>query len=97
MSQLKTEIPAYIGFGVYTVLGAILRYFITFPCGSEFESIHISIGQAAIIFIIIGIGWGLHSFVRPNKMRPRVGHGVVTGLGAGFGGMTVYALLNPCV
>ena len=97
MNRVKEHIPADFSLGVYAVVGAILRYFITFPCGSEFENTHIQVGYYAIIFIIIGIGFGLYSFIFPNRNKNRVAHGIVTGLGVGFGGMTVYVLLNPCI
>ena len=97
MNRMKEHIDAYTSLGVYTIVGAITRYYITYPCGSFFEDVHIFASQFAIIFILIGISFGLYSFFFPKKPLTRVGHGVVTGLGMGFGGMTVYVLLNPCV
>ena len=97
MNGVREHIPAYLMLGVYTIVGVITRYYITYPCGSFFEDIHVQTGQFAIIFILVGIGSGLYSFFFPKKPLTRVGQGIVTGLGVGFGGMTVYVLLNPCV
>jgi hypothetical protein len=94
---MKEHIPAYTSLGVYTIVGVALRYFITLPCGSGFENFHVQVNHYAIIFIMIGIGFGLYSFILPNKKPSRIAHGVITGLGVGFGGMTAVILaLNPC-
>lgn len=96
MNQIKEHIPAYIGLGVYTVVGAVIRYFMSLPC--DWYALHVGMGYYAIIYLAIGIGWGLYVFIFPNAKKPRIGHGVVTGLGVGFGGMTIAILaLNPCV
>jgi hypothetical protein len=98
MNRIKEHLPAYTSLGVYAIVGAVLRYFITLPCGSRFEDIHAQIGYYAIIFIIIGIGFGLYAFILPNRKRSRVAQGVVTGLGVGFSGMTAVILaINPCI
>jgi len=95
MNQIKEHIPAYIGLGVYTVVGALIRYFMSLPC--DWYAFHIVMGYYAVPYLVIGIGWGLYSFILPNTKKPRIGQGVVTGLGVGFGGMTIAILvLNPC-
>jgi hypothetical protein len=96
LNQVR-EIDVYTSFGVYTVVGIITRCFMTLPCGSAFESIHVFTSQFAVIFIFIGIGWGLYAFILPRGERPRVGQGIVTGLGVGFSGTTaIFLLFPPC-
>ena len=97
MNGVREHIPAYLMLGVYTIVGVITRYYITYPCGSFFEDIHVSVSQIAIFFIAIGIGFGLYSFFCPKKPLTRVGQGIVTGLAVGFSGTTaVFLISNPC-
>lgn len=97
MIQVKEHIPAYTSFGVYLIVGAIMRYYMVLPCGEFFEDVHVFASNFSIIFIFIGIGWGLFAFILPKIDRPRVGQGVITGLGVGFSGMTaVFLLFPPC-
>lgn len=78
----------------YAVIGAFLRYYITFPSDPNWNGTHILFGVASIPYIAIGIGWGLHSLIYPNpaKRSRRYGQAVVVGLSIGFGGMTILIL-----
>jgi len=98
MSPDKENVASYMSLVIYAIVGATLRYFITLPCDSGFQSVHVAIGLGAIPYIMIGIGFGLFSFIFPDKKISKIGRGVVTGLSVGFGGMTVYILAtNPCM
>jgi hypothetical protein len=100
MNLVKEHISAYTGLGFYTVLGAIIRYLVTYPCDSSFESI---VKPYAIGFILIGIVFGVGSFIFRNK-KPSGnkqilfdwGRGIITGFGLGWGGMTVWIFVFPC-
>jgi len=63
--------------------------YVNLECNSKFKDIHDYVINFAIIFILIGIGSGLYPFILPNRNKNRIGQGIVTGLGVGFGGMTV--------
>ncbi|MCE9653053.1 MAG: hypothetical protein K8Q89_08385 [Nitrosarchaeum sp.] len=98
MNRKSENIPAYLSLSIYTIVGAVLRYFIIPFCVHGLENLTVALGYATIPFIIIGIGFGLYSFLFPNRKRTRIAIGVVTGLSVGFGGMTVYALAsNSCI
>jgi len=94
MNIQNENIPSYLSLSIYTIVGAVLRYFIIPFCVQGLEHVTLTIGYAAIPFIIIGIGFGLYSFFFPNRKRTRIAIGVVTGLSVGFGGMTIYALAS---
>jgi|SRR3989338_6189866 len=98
MNQVREHSPAYVMLGIYAIVGAITRYFITYPCGSFFDDIHVFTSYFAIAYIAVGIGYGLYGFIRPNRNHNRIAHGMVTGLAVGFGGTTaVFLVSNPCV
>jgi hypothetical protein len=98
MNQTNQNFWAYASLVIYIIVGAILRYFIIPYCNPELHVTNTGFGYYAIPYILIGIGFGLFSFIFPNRQRTRIAIGVVTGLSVGFGGMTVYALaFNPCI
>ena len=102
MNQVKENISAYTGLGVYIFVGVVLRYFITFPRSSAFQNSLVI--YLSVAFIIIGICFGLFSFIFRNRElfgRRKIlfdgGRGVITGFGVGWGGVTAWILAyNPC-
>lgn len=104
MNRDKEKIAAYLGLVVYATLGTIIRYFTTFPCGSDFNSIHVIVKPWAIAFIMIGIGFGLISFIYRNKQLSGYwkslfdsARGAITGFSIGWGGVSIILLiLNLC-
>ena len=100
----KEKSVAYLGLLVYITLGILVRYFTTIPCGSAFEPIHNIVKPWAIIFIVIGIVFGLISFIYRNKTLTGrlknlkdVAQGAVTGFSIGYGGTSVILLIfNLC-
>lgn len=98
MNEKNENVFAYTVFAIYVIVGVLLRYEIIPRCNPILENFQVGFGYYAIPFIAFGIGVGLYSFFFPKKPLTRVGQGIVTGLGVGFGGMTVYALtLNLCI
>lgn len=98
MSIVREHSRSYFMLGVYTIVGAIIRFFITYPCGSFFEDVHNFVTLYAIAFIVITIFINLLRFALPNRFRNRVVIGIVTGFMVGFGGTTaVFLVLKPCV
>jgi hypothetical protein len=98
MNQSRERNSAYVMLGIYAIVGAITRFFITYPCGSYFNDIHVFTSYFAIAYIVIGIGFGLYAFVLPNRNRNRIAQGIVTGLAVGFSGTTaVFLVTNPCI
>ena len=100
MGKLKNaynkHMPDYVGLGTYAVVGAVLRYLVTFPCGSPFEFI---VRPYAIALIASGIAFGLGSFIYRNKQLSGfwkilfgVARGAITGFGVGWGGVTAWIL-----
>ncbi|HJW19407.1 MAG TPA: hypothetical protein VJ571_02475 [Candidatus Nitrosotalea sp.] len=93
--------PDYVGLGTYAVVGAVLRYLMICPSGSPFAFI---VNPYVITFIVIGIGFGLFSFIYRNKKLSGnwkhlfdAGRGIITGFSIGWGGVTVWILaVHPC-
>ena len=107
MGELKNKydkhMPDYVGLGTYAVVGAVLKWLMTFPCGASFESV---VNPYAIGFILSGIGFGLISFIYRNRFGNLSGikkslfetaRGAITGFSIGWGGVTAWILLcHPC-
>ncbi len=104
MNQSKEKSIAYTGLVIYAILGFLIRYYTTFPCGLAFNVIHIIVKPYAIGFIVVGIAFGLISFIYRNKALTGkwknlkdVSQGAVTGFSIGYGGVSViFLIFNIC-
>lgn len=103
MGELKNRFdkhyPDYAGLGFYVVFGALLRWI---TCNWSNVSIA---NYSAIVFILVGITFGLYSFISRNRPPPKgirkiifeAGRGMLTGFSVGWGGVTVWILAgHPC-
>jgi len=98
MDVKNENVTAYALLVIYGLIGVLLRYEMISPCDPALENFHNGMVLYVLPFVVIGIGAGLTSFIFPKKKLTRIGQGVVTGLGVGFGGMTIIALLFiPCI
>ena len=100
MQKDRENSLAKLGLVIYTALGVLIRYYTTFPCGSAFNSIHVIVKPYAIGFIVVGIAFGLISFIYRNKQLSRnwkslfdVSKGAITGFSIGWGGVSLIILI----
>lgn len=98
MGELKRKFDEhyadYAGLGSYFVLGVALRWI---TCVSPSVSLA---RYSAILFILIGIAFGLYSFIYRTRPPPtgkrkkifEAGRGMLTGFSIGWGGSTALIL-----
>lgn len=73
MNMNNENITAYFVLAIYLIIGGLLRYLIIPTCNTELQYLNTIGGMYALPFIIIGISFGLFSFIRPKMPFSRVG------------------------